>query len=310
MENFIFALDATLPIFLLILSGYLFKRFHILNDAFIAPANTFNFTITLPILLFQQISKTDIINTFDLTYVLFCIFATSFCFFALWICTRKFMKQKEMRGAFVQASFRGSAAVLGIAFIINIYDDSGMAPMMIIGAVPLYNIFSVIVLSVEGGKQVSLKETCISILKNPILIAIVIGMIASLTQLQLPNVVDKTLQQFAQIASPLALITIGVAFQGKEAPSKIKISSLASIIKLIVMPALFLPLAYYLGFRDSAMVAILIMLGSPTTASCYIMAQQMNNDEVLTSSTIVMTTLLSSITLTFWIYVLHVLQAI
>lgn len=310
MAHFIFALEASLPIFFVILAGYFFKRVNILSEGFIEPANKFNFTVTLPIMLFEQLASANIVETFDGLYILYCMFATTFCFFGLWIGTRLFMKDKSMRGAFVQASFRGSAAVLGIAFIMNIYGDSGMAPMMILGAVPLYNIYSVIVLSIEGEGQVSIKDTVLNIIKNPIIIAIVLGLIASVTQFVFPTIIAKTMHQFAQIASPLALVTIGVAFKGKEALGKIKVSAIASFLKLILLPALFLPIAYYLGFRDSAMVAALIMLGSPTTASCYIMAQQMHNDEVLTSSTIVMTTLLSSISLTMWIFILRTLQVI
>lgn len=52
------------------------------------------------------------------------------------------------------------------------------------------------------------------------------------------------------------------------------------------------------------MVALLIMLGAPTTVSCYIMAKNMNHEGVLTSSVVVTTTFLSSISITFWLYLL------
>lgn len=312
MNHFMFALNATVPVFMVILIGYFLKKVHILNDNFIAPCNSFNFKITLPLLLFEQISTTDIIHSFKLEFILYCAIVTSICFWGLWFLTRIFVKEKEARGAFVQASFRGSAAVLGIAFIMNLYGDAGMAPMMIVGAVPLYNIYSVIVLSFESNdvSTYSFKTTFMNILKNPIIIGIVAGIIVSLLQIDFPEIIDKTIHNFAVIASPLALVTIGAAFQGKEAIAKIKLTTIASLIKLVILPAIFLPIAYYLGFRNSEMIAILIMLGSPTTASCYIMAQQMKNDEVLTSSIVVMTTLLSSISLTFWIFLLHSIQAI
>ena len=70
----------------------------------------------------------------------------------------------------------------------------------------------------------------------------------------------------------------------------------------MILPAVFLTLAVLLDFRDQALVALIIMLGSPSTPSCYVMAKNMNNDGVLTSSVIVATTLLSAFTLTFWIF--------
>ena len=78
----------------------------------------------------------------------------------------------------------------------------------------------------------------------------------------------------------------------------------ASVIKLIALPALFIPVAVKLGFTGSELVAILIMLASPTTVTCYIMAKAMQNDEVLTSNVVVITTLLSSVTLTLWVFIL------
>ena len=78
----------------------------------------------------------------------------------------------------------------------------------------------------------------------------------------------------------------------------------AVIIKLFVLPAVLLPIAIELGFRGSEMVAVLIMAGAPTTPSSYIMAKEMHNDSVLSSSIIVVSNLLSAISITLWIFLL------
>ena len=103
-----------------------------------------------------------------------------------------------MRGAFVQASFRSSAAVMGLAFIQNMYGSSAMGPLMIVSAVPLYNIFSVIVLTFEGAhsgegdpKQ-KVKDACINIAKNPIILGILAGLVVGLLGIDFPVIVDKT----------------------------------------------------------------------------------------------------------------------
>ena len=69
--------------------------------------------------------------------------------------------------------------------------------------------------------------------------------------------------------------------------------------------ALFLPAAVALGFRESELVAILVMLGSATTVSCFVMAKNMGHEGVLTSSVVMLTTLFSGFTLTGWIYLLR-----
>ena len=213
-----------------------------------------------------------------------------------------------MRGAFVQASFRSSAAVMGLAFIENIYGQSAMGPLMIIGAVPLYNIFSVIVLTFEADGEErdtgKIKQALINILKNPIIIAIVLGLLSSLAGITYPVIVSSTVNKIAQLATPLALIALGAGFEGKKALAKIKPTLAASLIKLVLQPLVFLPVAAWLGFNGEQMIGVLIMLAAPTTPSCYIMAKNMKNDGVLTASIVVATTLLAAFTLTGWIYIL------
>ena len=291
MENFIYSINVTFPIFLVMVIGYFLKQIGMLNDNFVTVANRFNFKVTLPFMLFRDIAGVDIRAVFDLKYVLFCALVSTACFWLIWGGVKLFLKDQTMRGAFVQASFRSSAAVMGLAFIQNIYGTSAMGPLMIVSAVPLYNIFSVIVLTFEGenasgvdGKQ-KIKEACIGIAKNPIILGILAGLIVGLLGIEFPTIINKTVNSVAQMATPLALITIGAGFEGRKA-------------------LVFLPVAAWMGFSGEKMIAILIMLASPTTPSCYIMAKSMNNDGVLTASVIVTTTLLAAFTLTGWIFIL------
>lgn len=310
MENFIYSVDATFPIFLVMVIGYILKQIGMLNDNFVTVANRFNFKVTLPFMLFRDISGVDIRAVFDIRYVLFCALVSTACFWIIWGGVKLFLKDQSMRGAFVQASFRSSAAVMGLAFIQNMYGSSAMGPLMIVSAVPLYNIFSVIVLTFEGAhsgevdpKQ-KIKAVCINIAKNPIILGILAGLIVGLLGIDFPVIVDKTVNSVAQMATPLALITIGAGFEGRKALAKIRPTIVASMIKLVIQPLIFLPVAAWMGFRGEQMIAILIMLASPTTPSCYIMAKNMDNDGVLTASVIVMTTLLAAFTLTGWIFIL------
>ena len=250
---------------------------------------------------------------FDIKYVLFCAIVSTICFWVVWGTAKLLVRDKTIRGAFVQSSFRGSAAVMGLAFIQNIYGSSAMGPLMIVSAVPLYNIFSVIVLTFEANdstgidKKAKIRQAGINICKNPIILSILAGLIVGLLEIQFPTLVNKTVSNVAQMATPLALITIGAGFEGRKALAKIAPTMAASMIKLVLQPLVFLPVAAWMGFSGEKMIAILIMLASPTTPSCYIMAKSMNNDEVLTASVIVTTTLMAAFTLTGWIFLLKTL---
>ena len=275
MENFIYSINVTFPIFLVMVIGYFLKQIGMLNDNFVTVANRFNFKVTLPFMLFRDIAGVDIRAVFDLKYVLFCALVSTACFWLIWGGVKLFLKDQTMRGAFVQASFRSSAAVMGLAFIQNIYGTSAMGPLMIVSAVPLYNIFSVIVLTFEGenasgvdGKQ-KIKEACIGIAKNPIILGILAGLIVGLLGIEFPTIINKTVNSMAQMATPLALITIGAGFEGRKALAKIKPTIAASLIKLVIQPLIFLPVAVWMGFGGEKMIAILIMLASDNAELLY-----------------------------------------
>lgn len=311
MENFIFSLNASLPIFLTIIIGWFLMRFGIFNKEFTSVADKFVFKIALPLYVFKDIATADIYEMFDPRFVIFCAVSTSLMFLGVWAFAHWFCKREpEMIGAFSQAAARGSAAILGIAFVENIYGNSGMAPMMIISAVPLYNIFSVIFLTFGSkdanniNQKENIKKAFINVIKNPIIIGILAGCIFAFCRIPIPYIPLKVISNIGGTASPIALLVVGATFEGRKALAKIKPTMAATFIKLVVLPLIFFPFAIMADFRGSELVAILVMLGSPTTVSCYIMAKNMNNDHVLTSSIVVMATLLSSITLTAWIFIL------
>lgn len=328
MQDFIFSLNATMPIFLIIVLGWVLMKLGLFTKEFTRVADKYVFKVALPVLLFKDIATADIRSDFDLAFVLFCIITTVIMFLAVWGLSYVFLKDKTMVGAFAQASARGSAAVLGIAFINNIYGNSGMAPLMIVSAVPLYNILSVIILtfSADLGKEIlpgqektaakkagsssAVKRACFNILKNPIIIGIFLGLPFSLLGIAIPAIPLKAITSISQTATPVALLVVGAGFEGAKAVKKIRPTLAATFIKLVLLPLIFFPFAIGFGFRGSELVAILVMLGSPTTVTCYIMAKNMGNDEVLSSSIVVMATLLSSLTLTGWVYVLKVMELI
>lgn len=318
MNNFIYSINVTMPIFLVMVIGWMLKQRGMLDEHFVSVTNKFNFQVTLPFMVFRDLSAVDIKAVFDFKYVMFCALVTTVCFFVIWGGAKLLLKDQTMTGAFVQASFRSSAAVMGLAFIENIYGSSAMGPLMIIGAVPLYNIFSVIVLTFEAQPDDAdakrdmsrLKQAGINIVKNPIIIAIVLGLIVAYFQIDFPMIVDNTVGYIAKTATPLALIGMGAGFEGRKALAKIKPTIAASLIKLVAQPLVFVPLAVALGFTGEKLIGILVMLAAPATPSCYIMAKSMKNDGVLTASIVVLTTLLAAFTLTGWIFVLKCLQLI
>lgn len=318
MDSFVFALDTTMPVFLVILLGWFLRRVGILNEGFCKPADQYVFKCALPVSLFLSIAKMDVYSDFDPAFCLFCFTVTAVVFLGVWALTSRLMKDKALIGEFSQAAVRSSAAILGVALSTNIYGDAGMVPMMVLSAVPFFNVYAVLILQFsphvdENGRLIAperdggaaVKRALCNVAKNPIILGILLGVPFSLLRVKLPTILSSTLNTIGGTATPVALLAVGASFSSGEAAKCVKPALLATAIKLFILPAFFLPIAAMMGFTGSAMIAILIMVGSPTTVSCYVMAKNMGYKGVLTSSVVMLATVLSSVSLTLWIFLLR-----
>ena len=309
MDNLIFSLNATVPVFLMMLLGLVFRKAGWIDDAFASKMNQFVFRVPLPLLVFSDLASVDFDKVWNMKFILFCFFVTVLSI-GISVAISYLWKDKSIQGEFVQASYRSSAALLGIAFIQNIYGTSGMAPLMIIGSVPLYNVMAVLVLSLfrpgqKGLDRKVLKKTLKGIVTNPIIIGIVAGLLWSALKIPMPHIAEKTVSSVAGVATPMGLMAMGATFDIKKAFAKVKSSVVAALIKLVGYAGVFLPVAVWMGFRKEELVAILVMLGSATTVSSFVMAKNMGHEGTLTSSTVMLTTLFSAFTLTGWLYILR-----
>lgn len=312
LENLIFCLNATIPVFLLMILGMVFMKFNIFDEAFVKKMNAFVFKIALPVLVFKDLYQEDFYKVWDTKYVAFCFLATA-ASIAIVYAISFLLKDKSVQGEFIQVAYRSSAAILGITLVQNIYGNSGMTPLMIIGSVPLYNVMAVIVLALFKPQREPLDKKMLvatgkGIVTNPIILGILLGLVWSLIQIPVPPIVDKTVESVARLATPLGLMAMGASFEIRKALSSIKTAGLGAFIKLAGLVCLFVPIAVALGFREDKLVAALIMCGSPTTVSCYVMAKNMGHDGTLTSSTVMLTTFFSAFTLTLWLFILKSLN--
>ena len=240
--------------------------------------------VPLPVLVFEDLATVDFSKVWDVKFVLFCFIVTMISITISFLISC-LLGDKTIRGEFIQAAYRSSAALLGIAFIQNIYGNAGMAPLMIIGSVPLYNMMAVVVLSVfkpgqSGLDRTVVKKTIKGIVTNPILIGIVAGLVWSALKIPMPAIPKKVISSIGNVATP-------------------------AFMKLIGLFDIFLTIAVKLGVRTDKLVAILIMLGSATTVSSFVMAKNMGHEGTLSSSVVMLTTMFSAFTVTGWLYILR-----
>ncbi len=221
MENLFFCLNATLPIFFTMLLGYGFRKIGLLDESFIKKINRFVFRAALPLLLLEDLWSADFQTLWDGKFVGFCAAITIGGGLVSVLCSR-LVKDENIRGEFAQAAFRSNSALLGIAFISNIYGKSDMASLMLIGNVPFNNILAVIILlfmKPDGEKKAAgnlAKETVKGILTNPIILGIAGGMLLSVCHVPQVTIVSKTVHNLTSLATPLGLMAMGGSFEGEE----------------------------------------------------------------------------------------------
>ncbi|MBQ4473614.1 MAG: AEC family transporter [Lachnospiraceae bacterium] len=318
MENLLFSLGVTMPVFLLVVLGYVVRRLGIVDEIFAKKTNDFVFKFVLPVTLYKQLATTDFMSRWDTGFALYCAAATIGSIF-LMILLARFLAKPSQRGEFIQGGFRASQALLGLAYLTNLYGSADYVPAMLIVTVLIYNFAAVIILMAYApenagkrstGRREALRKVGKGILTNPLIIGIVCGILWSVLQIPMVSVYEKVVTDVAKLATPLGLIGMGASLNLKEMSGELGCAVRASFMKLIGLGLIFTPIAVWLGFLGEMLATILVMLASPTTVSGYVMAKNAGYDGVLTSDIVILTTVASAFTMTGWIWALRSLGLI
>ena len=299
------SLGITMPVFFLVLLGLFFRHIGVIREPFAQGLNRFVFQVALPVSIFNQLSQAEFFSIWDSKFLALCFLVTAGQILLSLFLSRA-IKTKESRGESIQASYRSSTALLGVAYLQQAYGNASAGALMMLGCVPLYNIAAVILLE---GKKMSdgegYKKMLRDIVTNPIILSIPIGFCFSFFRIPMPVLVDRTVSSVAGLATPGGLLAMGAGINLRKLGKSARIIFSASVLKLVVYPALALPLAMGLGYTGDKLMAILIMTGSATTVAAYTMAKSLGSDGEISAGAVMLTTLLSAITLTLWILLLQ-----
>ena len=260
------------------------------QDDFVSQANTIVFNIAMPVMLFLAISGSSFNQAMNLKLTIVGAIGT-LALIAMLLLVGKVLPE-DQRGVFVQGSYRGNLAILGLALCVATYGD-GILPMvaLYIGVVTtVYNVLAIWLLNSSGALS--------KILKNPILIGILAGVLASLVQLPLPMFIESTGRYLAQLTLPLALLCIGATLDFRSLISNGKSISLAVLFKLLISPILLVSLGVMAGLENHALGVLFFMSASPTATASYIMARQMTAHGALAAEIVAVTTALGVLSYT------------
>lgn len=307
---FAFAFSVTAPIFLMVLLGVVLKRGRVIDDAFIATASKLIYLIGLPTLLFISSATTDFTQLADMRLLVAFGVMTLVVFFLAQATVHWHVQHKQDSGVFVQGAFRGNLVILGLAFCANAYGPRGVAiaALPVAMTVVMYNFLSVYALSRSLESDNSLRKTLQGIVRNPLLVAIALGLVVNAVNLSLPKLLLDSGSYLGQMVLPLALICIGGALDLKQLHRVDRVAAAASVWKLLLSPLLACVLAIGLGVRGESLAILFLLAASPTATVSFAMVQAIGGNALLAANIIVQTTLASLLTVTLGLWLLQVCQ--
>lgn len=313
MDNIIVSFNVIAPVFFLMVLGYLLVNYTSLADRQLTKqANAIVFKIFLPCMLFYNVYQSDIGAEIQ-SRIKLCIWAAGgliILFVLLCLIVPKVVKQENQQGVVIQGIFRSNYVIFGVAVVQNMYGSKSTTTAAILSAilVPMYNFLAVVALSIFGEKrETDWKKIILDIVKNPLIISSMLGVVFSLLGIKLPTAVDTTVQDLAKLSTPIAFMILGGDLDFSKVKGNLKVSSIVLTIKLVILPLIMIPMVVMMGYRDADLLSALLAYQTPVAVSSYIMAQQAGADGQLAGQLVVFSSVLSIFTLFVTIFILRTL---
>ncbi len=306
MENLVLSLNVVLPLFINISLGYLLVRVNLLDDYSVKKLNNVVFKVFLPTLLFMNIYNTDVSGVFDAPLLIFSLVCVMIIFGLGLIFIPIIEKDNKRRGVLMQCLFRSNFVFFGVPICQSLSSGEGIGAIALLVAVvvPVFNVLAVVSLQLYMTGEVKLKSALVGIAKNPLIIGSVLGVLALLLRIKLPTVVVTVGNDLSKMATPLALILLGGTFKFHTLHRGIKSLVNGMLLKLVIVPILFIPISIVFGFRGIELVGLMVLFAAPIAVSSFTMSVQMGADGDLASQMVVFTSLVSIVTVFLWIFLL------
>ena len=303
-SDLIFSANVVVPIFLLIILGYFLTRIKLWDGQFLKIANEVCFKCLLPVLLFYNVATANIFEVFNLKLIIYvCLCACLLCGLLFFI-VPLFVKDPKRRGVMIQGTFRSNFLLFGVPLGLSIGGNEGAVLAAVVASfyVPIINMLSVISLYVfSESENKSLKSAFSGIVKNPLIIGGVSGLIFSVIRnsigFEIPTMIDTTLFNIKSAATPIAFLILGGDLKFGNMLKNVKFSIFSVIGKVILIPAIMLTISSLLGFDNLEMAILIAVFATPNAVSSYAMARNYEADYELAGEIITLGTMVSVFTM-------------
>lgn len=306
MINLYLAVSVVFPLFCMMALGYFLKAIGIFNGLFLKQLNGLCFRVFLPLVLFINIYQSDFFELFSAKLILFAVILVVVSFISLMIIIPKIEQENNNRGVMIQGIFRSNYILFGVPIAQTLYgnENTGTTAILIAFIIPLFNLLSVVALSIYSKQKQSRKHVFTEVIHNPLIIGSVVAFFFVLTNIRLPIIIEHTVTDISKVATPLALIVLGGSFQFKSIGEYKKQLSISVLGKIIILPGIFIPIAILFGFKKIELAALMALFASPTAVSTFTMAQNAKANYKLSGQIVVFDSILSVASIFLWIVVL------
>jgi predicted permease len=293
---------ALLPVFLLIVLGFILKRTLIRPETQWHGLERLTYYVLFPTLLIQTLVKADL-SSVPVAGVGGALMLSALAMSLLCLALRPVFSRWNIDGPAFTSIFQGATrwqTYVALAVSSNLFGHTGLAlaSVAMVAIIPLVNVFSVSVLAhYAAPEKQSLRAIVMTVLTNPLIWACAIGLAVNVTHLPLPQVWHDVAEALGRSSLGIGLLVTGAGLQlaGMFRPSLA--ASIAVLLKLILMPVLGVALALWFGISGSSLVIVAVCSAVPTSSSAYVLARQMGGDAPLLAQIITLQTILAAITM-------------
>lgn len=312
MKILAISLNAIAPLFLLMILGNIIIKCKLISSNTTSELNRITFLIFIPVLLFNNIYQTNIKDVIQPKLIAYSVLALLTLWGISFVVTILIEKEPSTRGAMIQGMYRSNFTLYGLPVVVFLYGESnvGVTSFMIAIVVPMANILAVVTFEIFKKGKPNLKKFFYEMVRNPIMIGSVCGIVALLLNIDFPGFLEKGLNTVGSLAVPMSLIIIGATFSVSATRFKLGKLAITVAMRLVILPLIFISIGVVLGFRDIELATLMALFATPTAIVSYPMAVQMGSDEEFARNTVIFSTLFSGVTMFLCVCILQKLSLI
>lgn len=303
--------DIVIPVFLLMVLGWWCSRSGLLEESSASALNRYVYYIAVPALMFTSTVSVNIQTILRWDFIAVYLGGSAIAVAMAFLGWRRLQLEAPLDWTVVALNSAWANTVyMGVPIFYFLFGDSGTLPVII--ATLASNLVFILVLALmselqssEGGVLKKLKTLVIqALLKNPVMMAPILGMLVSVSGISLPAAIITPMDMLAPSAAPVALFALGMSLSGLKVRQAGFDLAWLTLVKLIIHPLATWGLALLLNLDPYWTASAVLLSSLPTGAMVYVLAQQYNTRVTLSSATIMVTTIFSVITLALLLPVL------